>query len=292
MLRSPITVGAAISLSLSVSAGVSASLIVTQTLDRAYFSTWLLNPVAQQSFAHALILEEADASAVPVFDDKSLAGAEIVYISPSLDELTLAASEIDALEKFVVAGGRLIVAGDYGVWAEDMGPLAARFDVTYGGGFLDGVFAGVVLVPTNPLFDGPAGVVTDFNCASPNDALTSTNPDFVVAAEWSVGPTAIGYLPVGAGEVVFLTDFNTFDDDLLILHDNRILWSNLFGLSAIACPEDIDGSDAIDFGDLLAILAAWGECEEGGPCLEDLNRNGFVDFLDILIVLGGWGPCP
>ena len=25
-----------------------------------------------------------------------------------------------------------------------------------------------------------------------------------------------------------------------------------------ACPEDLDGSDAVDFGDLLAVLGAWG----------------------------------
>ena len=54
-----------------------------------------------------------------------------------------------------------------------------------------------------------------------------------------------------------------------------------------ACDADLDGSGGVDFGDILAILAAWGNA--GGP--EDLDDSGFVDFGDLLIVLNGWGPC-
>ncbi len=54
------------------------------------------------------------------------------------------------------------------------------------------------------------------------------------------------------------------------------------------CPSDIDGSGAVDFGDIVAILAAWGNA--GGP--EDLDGSGSVDFGDLLRVLGAWGPCP
>ena len=54
------------------------------------------------------------------------------------------------------------------------------------------------------------------------------------------------------------------------------------------CHGDLDGSGAVDFGDVLAILSAWGN--KGGP--EDLDGNGVVDFGDILVVLGAWGPCP
>ena len=54
------------------------------------------------------------------------------------------------------------------------------------------------------------------------------------------------------------------------------------------CPADLDGTGAVDIGDLLAILAAWGN--KGGP--EDLDESGFVDIGDLLIVLTEWGPCP
>ncbi|MCP3903965.1 MAG: hypothetical protein GY715_10060 [Planctomycetes bacterium] len=36
-------------------------------------------------------------------------------------------------------------------------------------------------------------------------------------------------------------------------------------------------------------IGAWGPC---GGCPEDLNGNGAVDFADILVVIAAWGPCP
>ena len=53
------------------------------------------------------------------------------------------------------------------------------------------------------------------------------------------------------------------------------------------CTADLDGSGSVDFGDILAVLAAWGN--EGGA--EDLDGSGVVGFGDILVVLGAWGPC-
>ena len=43
----------------------------------------------------------------------------------------------------------------------------------------------------------------------------------------------------------------------------------------------------VGFGDILAILSAWGN--KGGP--EDLDGSGTVDFGDLLVVLSAWGPC-
>ena len=57
--------------------------------------------------------------------------------------------------------------------------------------------------------------------------------------------------------------------------------------SARFCDEDVNMSGAIDFGDVLAILAAWGK--SGGR--EDVNGDGLVGFVDIVIVLAAWGPC-
>jgi polyhydroxybutyrate depolymerase len=57
-----------------------------------------------------------------------------------------------------------------------------------------------------------------------------------------------------------------------------------------ACSADLDGSGDVGFGDILAIIGAWGPC--GVPCPEDLSGNGSVDFADILAVIGAWGPCP
>ncbi len=54
------------------------------------------------------------------------------------------------------------------------------------------------------------------------------------------------------------------------------------------CPADLDDSGAVDIGDLLAILSAWGN--KGGP--EDLDGSGFVDIGDLIRILTDWGPCP
>ena len=55
------------------------------------------------------------------------------------------------------------------------------------------------------------------------------------------------------------------------------------------CTEDVDGSGDVGFGDLLAVLAAWGPCE---ACPEDIDGSGDVGFGDLLAVLAAWGPCP
>ena len=53
------------------------------------------------------------------------------------------------------------------------------------------------------------------------------------------------------------------------------------------CPEDLDDSGAVDFGDLLTILAAWGHSSDG-----DVTGDGVTDFDDLLATLAAWGPCP
>ncbi len=52
---------------------------------------------------------------------------------------------------------------------------------------------------------------------------------------------------------------------------------------------DVDGNGAVDFGDLLALLAAWGACPEPPePCPADVDGNGVVNFADLLLLLGNW----
>ena len=63
-----------------------ALVVVTQVQSRANPSTWLLNPFAQGSIAYQVIVAEHDVSAVAAFDDASLAGVDIAYISPSKGE--------------------------------------------------------------------------------------------------------------------------------------------------------------------------------------------------------------
>ena len=61
------------------------------------------------------------------------------------------------------------------------------------------------------------------------------------------------------------------------------------GCPLVPCPGDLDGSGAIDGGDLGAILAGWGPCS---GCAADLSGDGLVDGVDLGQFLAVWGPCP
>jgi hypothetical protein len=54
------------------------------------------------------------------------------------------------------------------------------------------------------------------------------------------------------------------------------------------CPEDIDSSGDVGFGDLLMVLSDWGPC---AGCATDLTGDGSTGFQDLLLVLAEWGPC-
>jgi hypothetical protein len=61
--------------------------------------------------------------------------------------------------------------------------------------------------------------------------------------------------------------------------------------SSPPCPADLNGDGAVDVFDLLALLGAWGECNDPGNCPADLTRDGSVDVFDLLALLGAWGEC-
>jgi hypothetical protein len=50
---------------------------------------------------------------------------------------------------------------------------------------------------------------------------------------------------------------------------------------------DVNGDGAVDFADILAVVAAWGPCP-AGPCPEDVDGNGTVEFDDLLTVVANF----
>lgn len=54
-------------------------------------------------------------------------------------------------------------------------------------------------------------------------------------------------------------------------------------------PGDVNGDGIVDFGDILDLLAAWGDCPDPpDPCPADFDGNGTVNFADLLVILGNW----
>jgi len=56
-----------------------------------------------------------------------------------------------------------------------------------------------------------------------------------------------------------------------------------------ATPGDIDGDGTVNVTDLLALLAAWGGCDDPGNCPADLDGDGMVSVTDLLMMLANWG---
>ena len=56
----------------------------------------------------------------------------------------------------------------------------------------------------------------------------------------------------------------------------------------VSCTGDVDGDLNVGINDFLAVLAAWGPCND---CYADVDDSGAVDIIDFLIVLGAWGSC-
>ena len=61
-----------------------------------------------------------------------------------------------------------------------------------------------------------------------------------------------------------------------------------------ACSGDINNSGSVNVGDLLAVISAWGGCQQPCPpyCSADVNHDCLVNVADLLSVINAWGACP
>jgi len=55
------------------------------------------------------------------------------------------------------------------------------------------------------------------------------------------------------------------------------------------CGSDINCDGVVDVTDLLAVIAAWGDCPADAACPEDTDGDGVVDVTDLLAVIADWG---
>lgn len=223
----------------------------------------LLNYTGQQSVAHTQVRDAHTVRGVTRFDPSTLIGANIVYLGGAY---VLDRAQMDALEAFVHQGGRLIFASDWN--PRDLGPVAARFGVSYGTATLDDTQIASVVQADNPISDGGAGIVESFSAYYTNSGVTSTNPSFVAVARYSNNAVALGYIQSGLGDVVFLTDLNTFDNGSLSLYDNQTLWTNLF-----FPPGDRDGDGVPDLEDNCPMAVNSDQADADGDGVGDACDN-------------------
>jgi hypothetical protein len=121
-------------------------------------------------------------------------------------------------------------------------------------------------------------------------------PDFIIADNFfSISQDTLEYwqYPAATMQIPFLalpTDgVNSLDRDGSTGVNSPRNYHGDEGTVIAACaPQDLNNNGAVDFGDILAIIAAWGQT---GLNPHDLSGNGIVDFADILQVVAAWGPC-
>lgn len=103
-----------------------------------------------------------------------------------------------------------------------------------------------------------------------------------VCARWNSGSPRVVYANGTGGQPIITYPPN--DVPCLIVS----IITECHGVKTDNCPIDLSSNGVVDFPDVLAVLAAWGNF--GGP--EDLNHDCVVNFQDLLLVLSNWGPCP
>jgi len=131
-------------------------------------------------------------------------------------------------------------------------------------------------------------VAVDLNCDGRLDLAVTNSNSSSVGLLSNLGGGAFGPAQlVGAGlhpDAIAVGDLD-HDGDIDIATANRDS-NNVSLIVNDTCPlGDLDGSGAVDFLDLLALLAASGPCS---GCAADLDGSGAVDFLDLIILLNNW----
>lgn len=135
------------------------------------------------------------------------------------------------------------------------------------------------------LFLGPADDLANSSLLLSQGDLLDTDGDGVDDAE--ISSFAMSYIEhansflADDGAVFVLVNA----DDLSSDYDFQAL---LRVEAAAPCLADLDDSGAVDFADVLVIIAAWGPCS---GCPADLDGDGTVTFADLLLAIGSWGPC-
>jgi len=168
----------------------------------------------------------------------------------------------------------------------------ATDDVWVGGEYFDGSYHGLALHWDGNTWTQVAvpGSITDFVAFGPDDIYASGGGIMHWdGTSWSaaetfpdvLGPSLAGITAVGACDIwAGGRELSDPDFDLLpfIVHSTP----------EESIPGDIDGDGSVNVQDLLALLGAWGSCDDSS-CPADIDGNEEVHVGDLLILLANWG---
>lgn len=246
---------------------------------------------------------------VACFTDAALDGMELVVLTTSaqgLESPGLAPCELLALDRFVRAGGSLVVIENAGT-RRTASITGADSEAPGGSG------PAVIEDPTSPVIAGPFGTVTGPFSLAFHRVCEDVGPNGSV---FLASSGAVGVMfTVGAGQVAVFNDEEWItsvggspcaalqqpEPQRLAMYLNFIaaaLPTTDFDYVAASPAGDVDCSGLVDFSDVIAVLAAWGPCPEAGDpplpvacpaCPGDVDENGTIGFNDLITVLSSFG---
>ena len=121
------------------------------------------------------------------------------------------------------------------------------------------------------------------NIGGPNDP---SEPIFDIAVNAYIDPiwdedVSVRRLPAGRWRCTIMSTHQSHSGkDGFQLGDAQLAHS-----VTVVALGDVDGNGTVNTTDLLAVIGAWGACDD---CLEDLDGDGVVGVNDLLIVIGDW----
>lgn len=223
------------------------------------------------------------------FFDTSSAGA---LSSSKLEDIDTSPSDPDR-----------VVLGD-----QNSGVFVFDFDLDFTNGFVAGSSGFSV---TKIASDGVSSTLNDadnVDWTAPTtlggisypEGLILINEDNSAGEVWLMEPDGSGKLLIGdtadnagteSSGVLDISELLGYLPGSIVLTNNQGSPSSLTVLinpdaAIVTCAADLDASGAVDFGDLLTVLATWGE---SGPA--DLDGSGTVDAGDVQVIFGLWGGC-
>jgi len=166
----------------------------------------------------------------------ALAGIDRLVVGLSeVGNVTISPHQVDVLEDYVLAGGKLVFIGEHNLgWMASNVAIGGRFGATYS--LPDPGQVVLTGVNPHPITDGPFGSVAVFdgseNAPVGFGSMTSPGPYASSLIDFDNGYSAMAViepntLGPGSGVVVLFTDVNTFLENYFD-GDNRALWRNTF----------------------------------------------------------------